>query len=88
MKTLIEDLLTYSRSTFDAGNYEDVDLNSIMEEVIQELGEEKEKITVGELPVVHGVPFQLKQLFFNLINNSIKYKHPDRNVAITVTSEL
>ncbi len=88
MKALIEDLLIYSRSTFNAGNYEGVYLNKIIEEVIQEVGEEKGKIIAGQLPVVRGVPSQLKQVFFNLINNSIKYKHPDREVEITVKSEL
>ena len=88
MKTLIEDLLMYSRSTFNAGNYEGVDLNKVMDEVIQEAGEDKGKINVEHLPVVSGVPFQLKQVFSNLVNNSIKYKHPDRDIAIHIRAEL
>jgi PAS domain S-box-containing protein len=92
MKTLIEDLLIYSRSTINTDNFEKVDLNTIVEDIIhshkEEFAEEKGKIIAEKLPVVHGVPFQLKQLFINLINNSIKYKHPDRDVVINITCEL
>ncbi|MBO9204337.1 MULTISPECIES: PAS domain S-box protein [Niastella] len=92
MKALIEDLLVYSRSTVKAEDYEAVDLNAIVEEIVQshkeEISEEKGRVIAEKLPVVQGVPFQLKQLFFNLINNSFKYKHPDRNVEIHITSEL
>ncbi|OQP46292.1 hypothetical protein A4H97_31470 [Niastella yeongjuensis] len=92
MKTLIEDLLIYSRSTVNADNFEQVDLNTIVEEIIhshnEEFGEEKGEIIAEKLPVVPGVPFQLKQLFFNLINNAVKYKHPDRNVVIKISCKL
>jgi signal transduction histidine kinase len=92
MKTLIEDLLIYSRSTFNVDNFEEVDLNKIIEEIIllhkEEIGEEKGKIIAEKLPIVRGVTFQMKQLFFNLINNSFKYKHPDRDVVIKINFEL
>jgi PAS domain S-box-containing protein len=90
MKALIEDLLVYSRSTFRTEFYEAIDLNAIIDEIIamhkDEIG--AGKVEVGRLPVVHGVPVQMKQLFFNLINNSIKYKHPDREIAIKIEAEL
>ena len=43
---------------------------------------------IGPLPVIRTVPFQFKQLLDNLVNNSIKYKHPDREIIIHITSEL
>lgn len=89
MKALIEDLLVYSRSTFTAEFYEAVDLNPIIDEIItlhkEEIGEGH--VDVDRLPVVQGVPVQMKQLFFNLINNAIKYKHPDREVEIKIAAE-
>jgi PAS domain S-box-containing protein len=92
MKSLIEDLLIYSRSTFSTDNYEPIDLNLIIEEVKQSHKEEiaghRAKFIVERLPVVQGVTFQMQQLFFNLINNSFKYKHPHRNVIIKITCEL
>jgi light-regulated signal transduction histidine kinase (bacteriophytochrome) len=32
------------------------------------------KIEFESMPTINGIPFQLRQLFINLINNSIKYK--------------
>jgi len=90
MKALIEDLLVYSRSTLNTDIYEDVDLNKIIEEITGMHAEEigKGQVVTEDLPVIHSVPFQMKQLFFNLINNSIKYKHPDREVDIKIVGEL
>lgn len=92
MKTLIEDLLIYSRSTLSVDNYKAVDLNLVIEEIKgmhkEEMAGENEEIIVEKLPVVQGVAFQLQQLFFNLISNSFKYKHPDRSVVIKITCQL
>ncbi|OQP50221.1 hypothetical protein A4D02_26860 [Niastella koreensis] len=90
MKVLIEDLLIYSRSTIRTDVYEEVDLNKVIEEIA---GTHKEEIGDGEviiekLPVVYAVPFQIKQLFSNLIDNAVKYKHPGRDVVIKVTVKL
>ena len=38
-----------------------------------EIEEQKVKIEVGDLPEIIGLPFQLQQLFLNLISNSIKF---------------
>lgn len=92
MKTLIEDLLIYSRSTVNTDNYEAVDLNLVIEDIMglhkEEMAGENEKIIVEKLPVVQGVAFQMQQLFFNLISNAFKYKHPNRSVVIKITCEL
>jgi PAS domain S-box-containing protein len=92
MNDLIEDLLTYSKTTSTIENFEEVNLNEVVDEILlvhREEFEQKEiSIAVDKLPVLFGVGFQLKQLLFNLINNSIKYKHPDRNVRIEIKNEL
>jgi signal transduction histidine kinase len=54
----------------------------------EELDRKNAKIHIGKLPVIKGVPFQIKQLLFNLFNNAVKYKHPDRDLQISVTHEL
>ncbi|MGZ5191337.1 MAG: PAS domain S-box protein, partial [Flavisolibacter sp.] len=92
MNDLIEDLLTYSKTTSTIENFEEVNLNEVLEEIMlvhREEFEQKEiSLEVDKLPVIHGVGFQLKQVLFNLINNSIKYKHPDRKVKIEIKNEL
>ena len=91
MSNLIEDLLTYSRAKSGSETYEYVDFNEIVEEISfthkDEFEEKKVHIDLGNLPVIHAVPFQVKQLMDNLINNSIKYKHPERDIVIKIRSE-
>jgi len=91
MKNLIEDLLTYSKATAKVESYEQVPLNKIVEEIIafqkDELELKRVNINVGNLPTITGVSFQIKQLFTNLIDNGIKYKHPERDPVITINCE-
>lgn len=92
MTNLIEDLLTYSKTTANIESFEEVDLNEVIEEITlihkEEFEQNKVQIDVQHLPSIYAVPFQMKQLMFNLISNSIKYKHPERNVHIRLTSEI
>lgn len=92
MKTLIEDLLSYSRITSNVESYEELDLNHAIEEITLNIKEELDQKSISiekeKLPVIRAVPFQIKQLFFNLIDNAIKYKHPDRNAVIKVSGTL
>jgi PAS domain S-box-containing protein len=91
MKELIEDLLTYSKTTATLDAYDAVDMNNLIGEIISdhkdEFEEKNTKIQFENLPVVQGVPFQFKQLIDNLVVNAVKYKHPERNVDIKIVSE-
>jgi PAS domain S-box-containing protein len=77
MKTLIMDLLDYSRVGSNTEPNENVDLHLLVEEIKDLFGksidEVKANITVDSLPVVKGNRTQLLQLFQNLISNAIKY---------------
>ncbi len=92
MSNLIEDLLTYSRITSTEQALEEVDLTELMDEVLflhkQDLEHQNVSWDVEKLPVITGIPFQLKQLFDNLISNSIKYRHPERNLKINICCEV
>ncbi|MEP7143224.1 MAG: PAS domain S-box protein [Ferruginibacter sp.] len=92
MSDLIEALLAYSKTNSAVENFKKTDLNEILkdtlflyEEVIEESGVE---IEVGQLPVIQAIPFQLKQLFDNLVNNAIRYRHPDRMPVIKICCVL
>lgn len=78
MRVLIEDLLLYSRTNKSNTTFEEVDLNEVVTRSLQELSQliedSKATISFSELPTIKGIPFQLRQLFINLISNSIKYK--------------
>jgi PAS domain S-box-containing protein len=92
MQTLIDDILSYSQTAFADHTKEKVDLNVTIQNVIDNLKEVIEEegavIELPVMPVINGIPHQLSQLFDNLLNNAIKYRHPDRKPVITITSQI
>jgi signal transduction histidine kinase len=91
MQTLIDSLLNYSRATTSEIILQPVKLNLIIEEVkkdLVELIEEKQvKIICDDLPVLKIERSQFNQLFFNLIENAIKYRREDLSPEIKITAE-
>jgi PAS domain S-box-containing protein len=91
MQTLIDSLLNYSRATTNEIILRPVKLNSVIEEVkkdLAELIEEKQvKIIYDDLPVLKIERSQFNQLFFNLIENAIKYRREDVPAEIKITAE-
>jgi signal transduction histidine kinase len=92
MQNLLDDLLLYSHSTKTSMEFEYVDLNSIInvvkEDLVEEITENKAQIHTSNLPVVKGLPFQLKQLFENLVINSIKYRQETVTPCINIEGAL
>lgn len=92
MNRLIEDLLVYSRATAKTNQESVADLQQIIDEIETGYKEDPKMnglvIRRNDLPKIAGVSFQLKQLFNNLIDNAIKYKHPDREVEIDINYRL
>ncbi len=93
MQTLIDDLLTYSRTSTEARKFEYADLQNIIEEVKEDLKEEiRSKQAIIETNVIPGrvfiIPFQFRQMMINLIGNSLKFSHPDRLPRITIKTEM
>jgi len=77
MQELIKNLLSYSRLDKEKSEFQTVDLNEILEKVQEDLEapikEKKVQIIIRNLPELKAVPFQMEQLFNNLVSNSIKY---------------
>jgi PAS domain S-box-containing protein len=78
MQQLILDLLRYSKSSNVEMTLAAVDLNEVIAGVERDLDvsirETGAQIEYSELPVLAGDPTLLRQLFQNLISNSIKYR--------------
>lgn len=91
MRKLIDDLLQFSRSTKVEKTYEMADLNELFhnaEDANNVLIIEKDAIIKKEaLPKIKVIPFQIQQLFSNLINNSLKYSSPERLPKISLQVE-
>ncbi|NOT75896.1 MAG: PAS domain-containing protein [Cyclobacteriaceae bacterium] len=77
MQTLIEDLLAYSRTSTVERNFENTDLNLIIEQVKTDLREDIAQknavIESDKLSKAYIIPFQFRQLIHNLIGNSLKF---------------
>lgn len=92
MKHLINDLLEYSRIQTSAREFEAIDLNSILEDVMSSL-EWEIKNTGAEiscdypLPKVMGDETQLQQLLQNLIGNGLKFQQPNLMPTIKISVE-
>jgi len=91
MQTLINDLLDISVISRQKG-FETVSLNAVLREVLQTLEHKLESTggTVGSspLPDAKVVPAQMRQLFQNLLSNSLKFARPGVPPRITVESRV
>jgi signal transduction histidine kinase len=92
MQVLINDLLSYSRHTQTIEHFEMSDLNELVADVISDLEIEIKKtnasIELSPLPSLVVVPTQIRQLFQNLISNSIKFASPGLIPQIVIWSEF
>lgn len=81
MKTLIHDLLTYSRITTKAQPFVQVNLSEVLQEVLNDfetrIAESNGQIEItGDFPLIDADPAQLRQLMQNLIDNALKFHKP------------
>ena len=90
MRTLIDDLLAYSRATADEYPMHPVDLNAILLSVQEVLSTTiKKKAATLEwhhLPTIQGIFPQMEQVFQNIIENALKYQLPNTSPHITITA--
>ncbi|MEO5890137.1 MAG: ATP-binding protein [Ferruginibacter sp.] len=92
MQTLIEDLLTYSRTNTVERKFEPTDLNKLVEEIKADLKEELQEkhasIDATEMCEANIIPFQIRQLLHNLISNALKFSNPGQSPHIKIKSVI
>lgn len=85
MRSLIQDLLTYSRVTTKARPFMPVDLGATIQAITSDLAirleDTKGRVEVGEVPTIEADAMQMRQLFQNLIDNGLKF-HRDEEAPI------
>ncbi|TPN87360.1 PAS domain S-box protein [Aquimarina algicola] len=91
MIVLTNDLLQYSQLDNKSLKFETVRLNEILKEIVQDLQKPIEDnyatITIDVLPSIFCDKIQIRQLFQNLISNSIKYRKKEVNPRIEIGCE-
>jgi two-component system CheB/CheR fusion protein len=92
MRTMIEGLLSYSRVNTQGSPLEKLDLATPVYDAIQETRNtldamNAEVIVEPDLPQIMGDARQLKELFFHLIDNAMKYRS-DEDPVIKIACEV
>jgi PAS domain S-box-containing protein len=92
MSSLLTDLLNYSTLSNPERQYDIINLNEVLQHVMEDMElpllEKGGRFSIGVLPEIEGIPFQISQLFFNLVNNAIKFHQPDLPPVVKVESEV
>lgn len=90
MRKMVDDLLDYS-SVGQGKEMIEVDCNKVVDDVIKDLEavieESNTTIEVAELPKIKGFESELRMLFQNLINNSIKFSKPGVAPVIKISAK-
>lgn len=91
MQLLIQDLLAYSRTNKKEKEFMLTNLNVLLAGVVDDLEQHVQEtgstINKGDLPELEVIPFQFRQLFTNLISNSLKFRRTDIPLVINIRSE-
>ena len=91
ISTLLRDLINYSRLTYTA-TASQTDLNQIVKEILSDFDllilENKISFVVSDLPLIEAVPDQMRQVFYSLVSNSIKFCRPEVPSQIDIFSEF
>lgn len=91
MQQLINDILQFSRHHIAVNDFVETDLNVLISEVVAELEvkvtETQAAVNIERLPNIPVIPGLMRQLFYNLISNAIKFRKKDLPPVINIYSE-
>lgn len=91
MSTLITDILSFS-SLKREQKFIETDLNLIMENVLKDLDlliqQKQAVIHCDTLPIIEAIPLQMNQLFYNLLNNALKFSIEETSPVINITCRI
>lgn len=92
MSTMIDGVLSYSTISATPDTLEDVNLNIVFDGIRSDLeiviAQKNALLNVPVLPTIKGNRFLLHQLFYNLINNSLKFSRANVEPVVNVKAEI
>ena len=90
MQLLINDLLSYSRLSMDT-LFEPTDVRALINDILQDLefiiDEKGAEVSVSAIPIIDAIPGQMRQVFQNLISNSLKFIQRNVKPMIAISSQ-
>jgi PAS domain S-box-containing protein len=88
MGMLIDDLLSFSRLGRQSLNLQIVNMNALAEQVVGSFAGEPQgrnlKIAIQSLPPCYGDPSLLRQVWVNLVSNSVKFTRHVENAEVEI----
>ena len=91
MTTLVTDLLSFS-SLKKSAEFVPTDLNESLKSVLEDLDlvihQKNAIINKGNLPVIEAIPLQMQQIFYNLVNNGLKFTREGVAPELTISSRM
>ncbi|MEO8761215.1 MAG: ATP-binding protein, partial [Bacteroidia bacterium] len=90
MTALTQDMLNFAGVASHERLFIKTDLNEILKNILFDfellIEEKKAKIICGKLPEIEAVPFQMNQLFYDIIHNALKFSKGDVPPIIEISS--
>lgn len=81
MKALLNDLLVYSRLNTVSVVFTTVDVNAVVQQAIKSINKDflhkKFEIKYDSLPIINADSSQIKQMFYNILSNAVKFNNKD-----------
>ena len=91
MSRLLKDLLSFTKLHHNEGRTS-VDLTELMNAIREDLeltvSQTNAEIRVEPLPSIEGHISQLRQLFYNLISNALKFHSPHRRPEVVISAKI
>ena len=92
MRSLINDLLEYSKVSVRPDVFEDVELSDVVEQVLQDMEATilatSAEVIVENLPQIKGDETQLTHVFQNIISNALKYRKANQPPVVLIKSKV
>jgi len=91
MKTLVIDVLNYSKLSARDPDIKMINLRDLLVELLEDfeliIQEKKAEIRIGELPVLEANRGQIRQVFQNVISNALKFSKKGLAPVIEISSK-